>query len=263
MSARGDAKSTARRVLVLGSVLALCAYPFTAVSQERRTEAEVSQRYDTLDNGYDDWLAQRLELQSARPGAAGWYGEFLRERRYRTWDEGFLAGLAIPLGEEWVVQPEFGRNFSADFLPDWHVDLRVQRAFIDGYVGSVSVRRTRYEASQVDRLALGLERYWGNWRGAYTLNASKVASGGTPVGHALALDYYYGERSVVGMRAAIGREEEGLPDGRVVTTEVESLALRGRHWFQPEWAVTWEVGALSQGELYDRYGIQLGLRHAF
>ena len=34
----------------------------------------------------------------------------------------------------------------------------------DGYLGAVSVRRTEYETTRVDRLALSAERYWNAWR---------------------------------------------------------------------------------------------------
>ncbi|SDL69669.1 outer membrane protein, YaiO family [Franzmannia pantelleriensis] len=243
--------------------LALLLIGAEAVAEERRLEGEISYRYDSLDSGFDDWQTQRLDLQSTRPGDTTWYGAALRERRFGTWDEGLELGAAVPLDDNWVLQPEVGRTFGADFLPEWYADLRLQRRLPQGFVGSASLRRTRYDASRVDRLALGAERYWGNWRAAYTLNVSDVQGAGNPVGHAVALDRYYQERSVIGVRASVGREEEGLPGGRVVTSDVTALAVRGRHWLDDDWAVSWELGSLSQGDLYDRHGIQLGVRHAF
>ncbi|WP_445157334.1 YaiO family outer membrane beta-barrel protein [Halomonas sp. E14] len=262
MQGRVDARSAVVRGLI-GALLLVSTLSSAAQAQERRTEVEASLRYDALDSGFDDWLTQRLDVQSTQRGEPTWYGALHRERRYGTWDEALLAGAAVPLGEAWVVQPEVGRTFSADFLARWHADLRVQRVLGGGYVGSASLRRTRYAGSQVDRLALGMERYWGNWRGAYTLNVSDVDVAGTPVGHAVALDYYYGERSSVGVRGALGREEEGLPGGEVATTDVASAALLGRHWFEENWALSWELGAIRQGDLYDRFGVQLGVRYAF
>jgi YaiO family outer membrane protein len=257
-----DARSTALGCLI-GALMIGSTLFAAAQAQERRTEVEASLRYDALDSGFDDWLTQRLDVQSSRRGEPTWYGALHRERRYGTWDEALVAGAALPLGDGWIVQPEVGRTFSADFLARWHADLGVQRVLGGGYVGNASLRRTRYEGSQVDRLALGMERYWGNWRGAYTLNVSDVDVAGTPVGHAVALDYYYGERSLVGVRGALGREEEGLPGGEVVTTDVASVALHGRHWLRDDWALSWELGGLSQGDLYNRYGVQLGVRYAF
>ncbi len=247
-------------LMVMGVVVA--AMPFVEAS-ERRTELEISQRYEHLDNGFSAWQSQRLDAQTRTTGGATWYGAALRERRYGGWEEGVEAGVAIPVGAHWVVQPEAGKSFDGDFLPNWYADVRVQRALSDGWIANTSVRRTQYTDSQVDRLALGAERYWGNWRGAYTLNVSDVDGAGTPVGHAVALDHYYSDRSFIGLRGNLGREEEALPDGNVFTSSVSGIGLRGRHWLDEDWAVSWDVGWLSQGDIYNRYGAQLGIRRAF
>lgn len=242
--------------------LALAMAPF-AVADERRTELEISQRYEYLDSGFSAWQAQRLDVQTRTEEGVTWYGAALRERRYGGWDEGVEAGAAIPIGDYWVVQPEAALSFDADFLPSWYADLRVQRVLPEGWVANASLRRTQYEDSQVDRLALGTERYWGNWRGAYTLNISDVDGAGTPIGHAVALDRYYNDTSFIGIRGNVGREEETLPNGNVFTTSVSGLGLRGRHWLDGDWAVAWDLGWLSQGDIYNRYGVQVGIRRAF
>lgn len=242
-------------------VLGLATLP--AFADERRTELEVSQRYEYLDNDFSAWQAQRLNVQTRGADGIAWYGAILRERRYGLWDEGIEVGTVIPLSEHWSVQPEIGTTFDTDFLPHWYADLRAQRVFSDGWISHASVRRTQYESSSVDRLALGIERYWGPWRGAYTLNISDVEGAGTPVGHAVALDRYYNDISFIGLRGNTGREEESLSNDRVLTTSVTGAGLRGRHWFDAHWAVAWDVGWVDQGELYDRYGVQLGLRRAF
>lgn len=242
--------------------LALVIAPI-AVADERRTELEVSQRYEQLDSGFSDWQAQRLDAQTRSEEGVAWYGAVQRERRYGGWNEGIEAGAAIPIGHYWVVQPEVATSFNASFLPSWYADLRVQRVLSEGWVTNASLRRTQYDDSQVDRLALGVERYWGNWRGAYTLNISDVDSAGTPVGHAVALDRYYNDTSFIGIRGNVGREEETLPNGNVFTTSVSGLGLRGRHWLNGDWAVAWDLGWLSQGDIYNRSGVQVGIRRAF
>ncbi|WP_197053263.1 YaiO family outer membrane beta-barrel protein [Litchfieldella xinjiangensis] len=226
-------------------------------------ELEASWRHERLDGGYADWQTQRIDYASSRAGAPTWYAAALREQRYDAWDTGIEAGAVFPLDERWSLQPEIGIASSPTFLPEHYLDLAIQRVLPRGVVSNASLRRTQYEASHVDRLALGLERYWGVWRAAYTLNVSDVEGAGRPVGHDLGLDYYYSGPSSVGLRASLGREEEAVPGGDVVTTDVHSLSLRGRHWLTPQWAMSWELGHLSQGRLYDRRGIQLGIRHAF
>ena len=165
--------------------------PVTTAATKRRHELEISARQDWLDSGFDNWRSQRLDYTSTRPESLGWYGALLREQRFGEWDEGVEAGAVIPLDDNWTLQPEVGYQPSPYFLPEWHADLRLQRRLPDGYLGAVSVRRTEYETTRVDRLALSAERYWNAWRAGYTLNVTDVANAGTPIGHDLALDYYY------------------------------------------------------------------------
>jgi YaiO family outer membrane protein len=236
--------------------------PVATAPAQRRHELELSIRQDWLDNGFDNWRRQRLDYASTQPEGLGWYGALLREQRFGEWDEGVEAGAVIALDENWTLQPEIGFQPSPYFLPEWHADLRLQRRLPAGFIGAASVRRTEYETTRVDRLALNAERYWGSWRAGYTLNITDVANAGTPIGHDVALDYFYEGLSYAGLRLTAG-EEEAVEQQRLITSDVRAISLQGRHWLDSRWAVTWEVGHHEQGEYYTRRWLQLGLRHAF
>ncbi|WP_434457450.1 YaiO family outer membrane beta-barrel protein [Stutzerimonas urumqiensis] len=229
---------------------------------ERRHELELSYRTDDLDSGFDDWQTQRLDYVSTRAEGLGWYGALLREQRFGDWDPGLELGAVIALDENWTLQPEVGYQHDPFFLPKWHADLRLQRRLPAGFLGAASVRRTEYETSRVDRLALSVERYWNDWRAGYTLNITDVSNAGTPIGHDLSLDYYYDGLSYLGLRGTFG-EEEAVEGQRLLTSDVRAVSLQGRHWFDTRWALTWEIGRHEQGDLYTRDWVQLGLRHAF
>ncbi|BAP77628.1 hypothetical protein MT1_0452 [Pseudomonas sp. MT-1] len=229
---------------------------------QRRHELELSARQDWLDSGFDNWRSQRLDYASTQPEGLGWYGALLREQRFGEWDQGAEAGAVIALDENWTLQPEVGYQPSPYFLPEWHADLRLQRRLPAGFLGAASIRRTEYETTRVERLALSAERYWDSWRAGYTLNITDVANAGTPVGHDLALDYYYAGLSYAGLRLTVG-EEEAVEEQQLITSDVRALSLQGRHWLDSRWALTWEVGHHRQGDYYTRRWLQLGLRHAF
>ncbi len=89
-----------------------------------------------------------------------------------------------------------------------------------------------------------------------------VANAGTPIGHDLALDYYYRGLSYAGLRLTVG-EEEAVEEQQLITSDVRAVSLQGRHWFDSRWALSWEVGYHQQGSYYDRQWLQIGLRHAF
>ncbi|MCQ4308613.1 YaiO family outer membrane beta-barrel protein [Pseudomonas stutzeri] len=236
--------------------------PAATAPTQRRHELELSARQDWLDSGFDNWRSQRLDYASTQPEGLGWYGALLREQRFGEWDQGAEAGAVIPLDENWTLQPEIGYQPSPYFLPDWHADVRLQRRLPDGFLGAASVRRTEYETTRVDRLALSAERYWNSWRAGYTLNVTDVANAGTPIGHDLALDFYYAGLSYAGLRLTVG-EEEAVEEQQLITSDVRAISLQGRHWLDRHWALTWELGHHRQGDYYTRRWLQFGLRHAF
>lgn len=236
--------------------------PAASAAVQRRHELELSARQDWLDRGLDNWRNQRLDYVSTHPQGPAWYGALLREQRFGEWDEGVEVGAVLPLDANWTLQPEAGYQPSPYFLPQWHADLRLQRRLPDGYLGALSLRRTEYRATRVDRLALTAERYWGNWRTGYTLNLTDVANAGSPVGHDIALDHYYSGLSYAGVRLTLG-EEEAIEEQQVITSDVRAISLQGRHWLTARWAVSWAAGYHRQGDYYDRRWLRLGLRHAF
>ena len=236
--------------------------PAAIAPTQRRHELELSARQDWLDSGFDNWRSQRLDYASTQPEGLGWYGALVNEHRFGERDQGVEAGAVVALDDNWILQPEVGYQPSPYFLPEWHADVRLQRRLPAGFLGAVSVRRTEYETTRVDRLALSGERYWNSWRAGYTLNVTDVANAGTPIGHDLALDYYYAGLSYAGLRLTVG-EEEAVEEQQLITSDVRAISLQGRHWLDSRWALSWEVGQHRQGDYYTRRWLQLGLRHAF
>ena len=236
--------------------------PAAIAPTQRRHELELSARQDWLDSGFDNWRSQRLDYASTQPEGLGWYGALVNEQRFGERDQGVEAGAVVALDDNWTLQPEVGYQPSPYFLPEWHADVRLQRRLPAGFLGAVSVRRTEYETTRVDRLALSGERYWNSWRAGYTLNVTDVANAGTPIGHDLALDYYYAGLSYAGLRLTVG-EEEAVEEQQLITSDVRAISLQGRHWLDSRWALSWEVGQHRQGDYYTRRWLQLGLRHAF
>jgi hypothetical protein len=44
---------------------------------------------------------------------------------------------------------------------------------------------------------------------------------------------------------------------------VDNLTLIGRHWLGKSWALSYELLAHEQGDLYRRRGLRLGVRYGF
>lgn len=235
--------------------------PAMAEAAQRRRAIALSTRRDWLDSGYDDWSNLRLDLSSTQRGAFGAYGALTADRRFELDDFGLEAGLLVPLGASWLLQPEVGVVPDADFLPRHYADLRVQRTFAHGWIGGASLRTSDYPDTRVDRLALGVERYWSAWRAAYTFNLTRLRDTHSP-GHDVRIARAYGEGSEVGIQFAFGREAALVGTG-VVASDVTAAILFGRHVFARQWSWLWNVGVIDQGDLYTRRGIGVGLERRF
>ena len=224
-------------------------------------EAGVSVRHDWLTQGLDPWRAARFEVNGRTAEGRGWYVAGAQERRFGLVDSGVEAGVALPLTSRWTLQVDGGGWPGSEFQPRWFGDVRAQHAFDRGTVLGASLRRTRYPEVTVDRLALGVEQYWGAWRFGYTFNRTDVA-GNRVSGHDLAFDRYYRERDSIGLRLTSG-SEDALQGTDIVASAVRAAAVQGRHGVAGDWSVQWAAGYVRQGAFYDRRWVQLGLRRAF
>jgi YaiO family outer membrane protein len=236
------------------------AAPMRAPATRERRSLALSARRDRLDRDLDDWTALRLDALAIPAEGTGVYGALVSERRFGLHDTGLEAGAVVRMGGGWTFQPEVGLVGGAEFLPRHYVDLRLQRDFGGGWVGGVSLRHSDFRDVDVQRLALGLERYAGAWRLGYTLNVARLAGSHT-AGHDVRVVRGYGERSEVGLQLGTGREA-ALLGTAVVASDVRAATLFGRHAFG-DWALLWNVGRVRQGDFYTREGLGLGLERRF
>ena len=192
------------------------------------------------------------------------FGLFYKKER-----ESFALYPEVPLHySRYSIFVKKGNEFRFESLPDLYGKrvgfirgYKVNDAFDRGTVLGASLRRTRYPEVTVDRLALGVEQYWGAWRFGYTFNRTDVA-GNRVSGHDIAFDRYYRERDSIGLRLTSG-SEDALQGTGIVASAVRAAAVQGRHGIAGDWSMQWAAGYVRQGAFYDRRWVQLGLRRAF
>ncbi len=250
-------------------------------------EIEIGHAYDNLNNELPGWRNTYIEATQKIAERKVVYGVARETERFSFNDREFLAGMYYPLGQRWTVLIEGNASPTHRVLPQWSTLGQVQYAFGQGWGIHLGWRHTNHKTScdlsddsralcknlelsgtgnitsGINREILVLERYWQNYRAAYTFSASQVEGGGSPIGHALQLGYYYGDRNHIGMIYATGQEVQNVGKGVLRTSDVQTLALTGRYWVTPAWALTHEISLHEQGDIYTRKGIRLGIRHIF
>jgi YaiO family outer membrane protein len=235
-----------------------------AVTQVRNTEVEAGFTREHLSGGQPEWKSWYVEGAHDFARRHTLFGGAGQTERFGLRDDVLWAGLYYPLAREWTLLVEASHAPEHRVLARYSAFAQLHRALADGWGVAAGVRHSEYTAVYTNSLLAEVERYWGNWRGAYTLYLGRPEDAGSAAAHRLQVNYYYGERSRIGTAFTFGREVENAgPTAGIVTTDVMGLALFGRHWFAPHWAATWEVLTHDQGNLYRRTGLRLGLRYGF
>lgn len=232
--------------------------------QQPATEVEAGFSYENLSSGYDDWRSVYLEGVHHFAPRKTLYGMVRETERFDLRDLQVTAGLYHPVGEQWTALVEASYSPEHNVLPQYSVFGQMHVALPAGWGAALGYRYSEYTDTRASTLVLDLERYFGNFRGAYTLYLGYTPDAPTVAAHRFLLTYYYGERSSVGASFTFGEEvaNVGPPTG-VTTTDIRTFVLFGRHWLSPAWAVSYELVRQEQGSLYQYNGIRLGLRHRF
>ncbi len=244
--------------------LAGVAYFAAAMAQNPYTEGEAGFTREHLSAGRGEWRSRYVEMAHEFAPRQTLYGGFRETERFGLSDSELGAGYYHPLSEKWTALVEGSYSPQHNVLARDSLLGQLSWTGPYGWVLSGGLRRSEYTRTEVNTLSGTAERYWGNFRAAYTFYNGHPEGSGSASAHRLALDYYYGERSHVGLNGTAGREAENVgPPLGVVTSKIRNLTVSGRHWVSPGWALAWELGAQQQGDLYRRQGIRLGFRHRF
>jgi YaiO family outer membrane protein len=179
-------------------------------------------------------------------------------------DASITRGVYRPLGANVGGLGLGSANPLNDAIPKYTLYTRVAQSLPGGWGLGFGVSQSEYNFATTNLLSVSAERYFGSFRGAYTLYSNR--SEGTALGSSrrVQVDYMYGDRNTVGLSYTTGRETDILgPAIGLPYTDSRDLALSGRHWLSPNWALTYDVLSGEQGTLIRRQGLRLGVSRSF
>jgi len=228
-------------------------------------EAEAGATYEDLTNDKPAWKSLYLDAAHTFAPRQTLYGTIREAERFDLRDFEVAAGYAHPFGEKWTTVIEASLSPDHNVLAEGSAFAQVYWVAGAGWVLNGGARFSEYTDSSARVLTAGVEKHFGRYRAAYTYYNGKPEDAESASSHRIAFDcYYFDERSRVGVSVAWGREVENVgPPTGIITSDVRSIAIVGRHWFTPDWAIAWEIGTHEQGDLYRRTGGRLGLRRRF
>jgi YaiO family outer membrane protein len=230
----------------------------------RMSEIELGATHESLNKGLPDWRSIYLEGAHYIADRQTLYGGIRRSERFDKYDTEEWIGYYHPLAPTWTLLFEGSLSEQHQVLPKGSAFAQIAKQLPYAWGLNLGLRRSEYTTSGVTMLVAGAERYWGDWRGAYTLYSGRPDGGPSAEAHRFQLTRYYGERSYIGASYTFGREVENIgPPVGILTSDVRDLTINGRHWLTRDWALSWDLVAHEQGTLYRREGFRLGLRYRF
>ncbi len=225
-------------------------------------EAEVGDRHEWLDKGYRDWSDSWLRLQSKFEEGGLLYGAARQTERFSISDNEYSAGVFQPVTDSVSFAAEVNYSPTHRVLSRWAAFAGVE-AVVSGWGLATGYKRTEYDLSRVDMGVFRVEKYAGNFRGAYTFYPVHVDNAGSVASHAFRLDWYYGDKSFAGMGFAAGREAENDGASGTLTSDVEEYSLFLKHWLARQWSIAFDTGTHRQMPYYTRNWVSVGIRRTF
>jgi YaiO family outer membrane protein len=237
-------------------------------------QVELGASYEGLSNGNPDWQSYFLNFNRKFASGQTLYGTAAVVRRFGLTDTYLTAALVQPFGESrhWSATFEVSGSPRHQVLPQFSFYGQLERNFGGGWVGHAGLRHSRYSENDLKHVkrtndvnlgVFGAERYFKQYRAAYTLYVAHLSGVGTSASHVFQGNYYYGQRNSIGIGGAFGEEVESLGGGRLLRTAVQDLSLNGRHWAGEKWGVSYGAWWHRQGKLYTRSGAQIALLRRF
>ncbi len=236
----------------------------TAVTTEpKQVEIELSTSYESLNHGYAPWLSVALDVSKKLANRRVIYGALRETSRFSLRDQEVMGGVYLPLGKRWLAQVEASVSPSHRVLAKWSAFGQLGRELGRGWVAQAGFRRTAYNQTNANLSVTTIERYWKNYRAAYSLYVSHLPGAGVATSHSMQANYYYRERNSLGLTVAAGQELTNLGARGLLRTEARGVALSGRHDLNQRGTFSYDLNWNRQGDIYTRKGVRLGFRFHF
>ena len=250
--------------------LPLCARAGAAIatpspSPSPFTTIEIGVSSEQLSKGKGTWTGTSAGITHQFAPRTDVYGTARIDSRFGNTDDTYTGGLYLPSSPNTILNVEASFSPTHNVLPQRDLEVSLDHRLASGWGYTLGTRNRGYTAVEVQGGWLLVDRYWRNFRAAYSLNGSHLSNvPGVAFGHTLLFTDYYGIEGTnsVTLSFNAGREVENTGTA-VLASSVTGATLGGVHWLSPAFGFSWSASTLRQGTLYSRSGVQIGLRSRF
>lgn len=220
--------------------------------QEFEWHLTVGGVYENLSDGLPDWNSQSAELSWQRTSGSLYFSRLTRDERFDQTDTQFAVGSEWHLPGAWFAGLALTTSDNPSFQPKTGATAHVGRSLAAGWGLDFRWQQKRYDTATVSTYTALAEKYFGNYRAAYSLNASRLHGEQTSLAHLLTLNWYVTDRTSFGIVMATGEEAEVIVPGQILQTDIRNVTLSGRHKLNHRMTLNWWAGTHEQGIFYRR-----------
>lgn len=224
-------------------------------------EAELGHGRERLSNNPFDWT-ETYAMLTRRSGETTLNARLAHVERFGMKDSNATFAAYAKLAPNTTGFIELAVSPSHNVLPAHALHLQLAQSLDHGFGAAVGLKHLTYNATAVDIADLTLERYFGDFRVAYTYLPSRSRTAGRAAVHRLQGGYFYAPSSSVQLILASGSEVDRPDQGIAASTDVRTIALFGRHMFTGETGAGWSLSRTRQGN-GTRDGISASLIRRF
>jgi len=221
-------------------------------TEDWRSQVTLAAGIENLTNNQPGWNNQSLRIDWNATDSLDVFVSVGRHERFNQPDSPLSAGARVELLDHWHAGLELESTNSANFLPDSSYAVYAGRRFDKGWVGQLRAERRNYDTVTVTIWSARTERYFSNYRAAYTLHVSRLHGLANALSHAFTLDWYRSTASSVGVTVAFGDENEAIGPGAVLESSITSITINGRYALNRRFDLNGWVGVHEQGDFYRR-----------
>lgn len=213
--------------------------------------------HEDLSNGLPSWNQQFIEVSREQDSLGRHRLGIARDERFGKSDLSVLLGRDLSFAADWSAGLDAALAGDADFQPRLSVSAYIGRTLPDGWLVNLRYRHRSYETATVGSAISTVEKYAGDFRFAYALGLSQLQGSSSSTHHGLTVNWYYSDRSSIGVTVNTGEEAEAIGPGQVLKTDVRGMSISGRRKLTDRFGLQWWLGLHDQGNIYRR--LYLGL----
>ena len=222
------------------------------IGEETQWTVLLSASHEDLDNDLPNWSHQFVELTRETEDDLRLGFRFGRDVRNDTADVTLGLNAEFEWSSGWFGGTDLGLSGDPDFQPETAFSGHVGRPLGDGWVADLRYRRRDYPTAAVDSVIGTIEKYYGDFRFAYSPGLSRLAGSSSFMNHVMTVNWFYNEDSNVGITMSTGKEAESIGIGQVLETDVNGIVISGRQRLNERFGLQWWLGSHEQGDFYRR-----------